>query len=108
LNPGPHRTIPHKNTKCKAVIPSSLDYRTQPAEYSYLFFDLNLLILIPQRTIFNGNKNKMQNMPPTKRARITDWSIPIPADIKVLPGVVTSVSRECSEACIISASGNLL
>jgi hypothetical protein len=33
----------------------------------------------------------MQNMPPTKRAKITDWSPPTLADIKALLSVVINM-----------------
>jgi hypothetical protein len=52
---------------------------------------LDLFDLILQETTLNGNKNKMQNMPPTKRARITDWSPPTLADIRALLGVVINM-----------------
>jgi hypothetical protein len=51
-----------------------------PVCYFYLFFDLDLLDLIPQETILN--KKKMQNMASNKRASITDWSPPTLADIR--------------------------
>jgi hypothetical protein len=47
--------------------------------------------LILQETTLNGNRRKMQNMPPTKRACITDCSPPTLADIKALLGVVINM-----------------
>jgi hypothetical protein len=55
-----------QNTECKAVVPSSFDWTTEPVEYFDLFFDLDLLDLILQETTLNGNKRKMHNMPPPK------------------------------------------
>jgi len=49
----------------------------------------------------------MQNMPPTKGARITGCPPPTPPDIKALLGVATFVNRVCSETHIISTSENL-
>jgi hypothetical protein len=51
---------------------------------------MDFLELILQETTLNGNKKKMQSMPPTKRARITDWSSPALA-IKALLGVVINI-----------------
>jgi hypothetical protein len=56
-------------------------WTSEPAEYSNLFFDLDLLDLILQKTTLNGNKNKTKNMPPSKRARITD----------LLPGAMINI-----------------
>jgi hypothetical protein len=60
LDPGPTRAISVQNNEHKAVVPTSFDWRTEPVEYFYLFFDLDLLNLILQKTILNGNKKKMQ------------------------------------------------
>jgi hypothetical protein len=73
-----------QNIERKAIVPSSFDWTTDPVQYFELFFDLDLLDLILRETTLHGNKRKMQNMPPTKRARITDWSPPTLTDIKAL------------------------
>jgi hypothetical protein len=52
---------------------------------------MDLLKLNLQETTLNGNKNKMQSVAPTKRARITDWSPPTLGDITALLGVVINV-----------------
>jgi hypothetical protein len=49
------------------------------------------LDLILQETTLHGSKKKMQNMPPTKRARITDWSSQTLADIKALLGIMVNM-----------------
>jgi hypothetical protein len=90
-DPGPSTAFPVQNIEHKAVVPSSFDWTTEPVQYFELFFDLDLLGLILQENTLHGNKRKMQNMPPTKRARITDWSPPTLADIKALLGVVINI-----------------
>jgi hypothetical protein len=42
--------------------------------------------------LLNRNKNSLQNILTTKRARITDWSRPPLSDIKALLGVVINMS----------------
>jgi hypothetical protein len=49
------------------------------------------LDLTLQEITLNGNEKKVHNMPPTKRARIIDWSSPTLADIKALLGVVINM-----------------
>jgi hypothetical protein len=49
------------------------------------------LDLILQETTLNKNKKEMQNMPPTERARIKDWSPLTLADIEALLGVVINM-----------------
>jgi hypothetical protein len=71
--------------------PSSFDWTSELVQYFHLFFDMDLLDLILLETTLNGNKKKMQSMPPTKRARITDWSHPTLDDIKALFGVVINM-----------------
>jgi hypothetical protein len=88
LDPGSRTSIPVQNTECKPVVPSSSDWTTEPAV-------LDLLDLILQETILNGNKKKkiQHALPsPTKRTRITDWSPPTLVDIKALLGVVINMS----------------
>lgn len=68
MHPGPSSIIPVQNTECEADVPSSFVLRTEPVEYFYFLFDLDLLDFIPQETTLNGNKKKMRNMPSTKRA----------------------------------------
>jgi hypothetical protein len=51
-----------------------------------------LLNLTLQEIILNGNKKKMPSMPPTKRARITEWLPHTLANIKALLGVVREMS----------------
>lgn len=66
-----------QNIECEAIVPSSFDWKTEPVEYFNLYFTLDLLDLILQETILNilnGNEKKMQNMPPTKTARIMNIS----------------------------------
>jgi hypothetical protein len=62
-----------QNIECKALDGTSFDWMTEPVQYFHLFFNLDLLGLIMQETILNGNKMKMQNIPTTKRATVTDW-----------------------------------
>jgi hypothetical protein len=92
LDPGPNITIPVQDTECEAVAPSSFDMRTEHVDYFYYFYDPDLLVLILYKTILNGNKKKIQNMHPTKRTTITDWSPPTLAGIKAMLGVVTNMS----------------
>jgi hypothetical protein len=42
----------------------------------------------------NGNAKKMQNMPPTKTAKNTDWSTPRPANITTLLDVVINMGLQ--------------
>jgi hypothetical protein len=51
---------------------------------------MDLLKLVLQETTLNGNKKKMQTMPPTKRARIR-LVTPALADMKALLGVAVNV-----------------
>jgi hypothetical protein len=75
----------------QAVVPSSFDWTTEPVQYFELFFHLDLLDLILQEATLNGKKKKMQNMPPTIRARNTDWSPQTLAYIKALLSVVINM-----------------
>jgi hypothetical protein len=59
---------------------------TQPVKYFHFFFDMDSLKLILEETTLNGNKKKIQSMPP-----ITDWWPPTLADIKALLGVVINM-----------------
>jgi hypothetical protein len=69
----------------------NIDLTTEPVQYFYLFCDIYFLKLILQETTLNGNKRKMQSMPPTKIARITDWSPPTLLDIKAVLGIVINM-----------------
>jgi hypothetical protein len=68
LDPEPSTTIPVQNILCKAVVPSSFNWRTEPVDYFHLF-DLDLLALILQKTILNGNKKKMQKHAPLPKEK---------------------------------------
>jgi hypothetical protein len=62
-----------KSTECKAIVPSSLDWTTEPVQYFHIFFNMDVSNIILQETTLNGTY---------KRARITDWVHPTLGDIR--------------------------
>jgi hypothetical protein len=48
-----------QNIERKTIVPV-FDWTTEHVQYFHLFFDMDVLKLVPQETTLNGNKNKMQ------------------------------------------------
>jgi hypothetical protein len=105
-DPGPNTPISVQNTEHKATVPPSFDWITEPDQYFHLFFDTELLKLILQETTLNGNRKKMQSIPSTKRASITDWWLSTTTDIKALLGIVINMGlHPCLILLFLSGMG---